>query len=461
MITYSLFIVDDEDTIRRTLAIALEGRYRLADFPDAESAVAAARVDPPDLVLLDIGLPGMSGIEAIPVFKAMAPGILIIVITAYEDVQSVVSAMKRGAYDYVVKPLNIDTLEMSIGNALESIRLKKEVQALQERYLRENLPCFIGESNTIRDVMEFVGLLARSPDTPVLILGETGTGKELIASAIHYRSPNFRGPLISVNCAAIPGELIESELFGYEKGAFSGASTAGKQGMVEQAEGGTLFLDEIGDLSPEAQAKLLRFLEEGEFYRVGGTKKLKVRARVVSATNKNLEELIGKGHFREDLYYRLAVARVELPSLTARRDDIVPIALHFLLEFNRKFERTFNGISREAREALMQYRWKGNVRELRNFVERGVLVGKGPELTREDLGLGEQNVPVDPPPGAEEILHPLLPPEGVDLRKAHESVDKHFFQEALRKAGGNETQAALLLRINYHTFRYRRKKLGL
>jgi len=458
---YSLFIVDDEDTIRGTLTIALEGRYRLADFPDAESAVAAARVDPPDLVLLDLGLPGMSGIEAIPVFRAIAPEILIVVITAYEDVKSVVSAMKGGAYDYVVKPLDIDTLEMSIGNALESIRLKKEVQALQERYLRENLPCFIGESNTIRDVMEFVGLLARSPDTPVLILGETGTGKELIASAIHYRSPNFRGPLISVNCAAIPRELIESELFGYEKGAFSGASAAGKKGMVEQAEGGTLFLDEIGDLSPEAQAKLLRFLEEGEYYRVGGTRKLNVRARVVSATNKNLEELIRKNLFREDLYYRLAVARVELPSLTERRDDIVPIALHFLLEFSRKFGRSFSGISREAREALMRYRWKGNVRELRNFVERGVLVGKGPELTREDLGLGEENVSVDRPPSAGEILHPLFPPEGVDLREAHESVDRHFFGEALRLTGGNETRAAQLLRINYHTFRYRRKKLGL
>ena len=458
---YSLFIVDDEDTIRRTLTIALEGRYRLADFPDAESAVAAARVDPPDLVLLDLGLPGMSGIEAIPVFRAIAPEILIVVITAYEDVKSVVSAMKGGAYDYVVKPLDIDTLEMSIGNALESIRLKKEVQALQERYLRENLPCFIGESNTIRDVMEFVGLLARSPDTPVLILGETGTGKELIASAIHYRSPNFRGPLISVNCAAIPRELIESELFGYEKGAFSGASAAGKKGMVEQAEGGTLFLDEIGDLSPEAQAKLLRFLEEGEYYRVGGTRKLNVRARVVSATNKNLEELIRKNLFREDLYYRLAVARVELPSLTERRDDIVPIALHFLLEFSRKFGRSFSGISREAREALMRYRWKGNIRELRNFVERGVLVGKGPELTREDLGLGEENVSVDRPPSAGEILHPLFPPEGVDLREAHESVDRHFFGEALRLTGGNETRAAQLLRINYHTFRYRRKKLGL
>ncbi len=461
MIPYSLFIVDDEETIRRTLTIALEGRYRLADFPDAESAVAAARVDPPDLVLLDIGLPGMSGIEAIPVFRAIAPEILIVVITAYEDVKSVVSAMKGGAYDYVVKPLDIDTLEISIGNALESIRLKKEVQALQERYLRENLPCFIGESNTIRDVMEFVGLLARSPDTPVLIFGETGTGKELIASAIHYRSPNFRGPLVGVNCAAIPRELIESELFGYEKGAFSGASVAGKKGMVEQAEGGTLFLDEIGDLSPEAQAKLLRFLEEGEYYRVGGTRKLTVRARVVSATNKNLQDLIGKGLFREDLYYRLAVARVELPSLTERQDDILPIAFHFLLEFNRKFGRSFSGISREAREALIRHRWKGNVRELRNFVERGVLVGKGAELTREDLGLGEENVFVERHSAAEEILHPLLPSGGVDLGLAHDSLDRHLFREALQATRGNETQAAQLLRINYSTFRYRRKKLGL
>lgn len=461
MIPYYLFIVDDEDTIRGTLTIALEGKYRLADFPDAESAVAAARVEPPDLVLLDIGLPGMSGIEAIPIFRSISPEILIVVITAYEDVKSVVSAMKGGAYDYVVKPLEIGSLEMSIGNALESIRLKKEVQALQERYLRENLPCFIAESNTIRDVMEFVGLLARSPDTPVLILGETGTGKELIASAIHYRSPNFRGPLISVNCAAIPRELIESELFGYEKGAFSGANTAGKQGMVEQAEGGTLFLDEIADLSPEAQAKLLRFLEEGEYYRVGGTRKLSVRARVVSATNKNLQERIGNGLFREDLYYRLAVAKVELPSLTKRRDDIVPIAMHFLLEFRRKFGRSFTGISPEAREALMRHPWKGNVRELRNFVERGVLVGKGPELTPEDLGFGDQGPSPESPSPVEEILHPLLPPEGVDLDMVHESVDRHYLREALRMAEGNETRAAQLLRINYSTFRYRRRKLGL
>ncbi len=461
MITYSLFVVDDEDSIRQAISIAFEGRYRLGVFPDAESAIEAAKSEPPDLILLDIGLPGMSGIEALPVFKSMDPGVLVIVVTAYEDVKSVVSAMKHGAYDYVVKPLNMETLEVGIRNALESIRLKKEVHGLQERYLRENLPCFMGESHVIQDVMEFVGLLAKSSDTPVLILGETGTGKELVASAIHYRSPNFQGPLISVNCAAIPRELIESELFGYEKGAFSGASTAGKKGLVEQAEGGTLFLDEIGDLSLEAQAKLLRFLEEGEYYRVGGTKKLKVRTRVVSATNKNLEELIGKGLFREDLFYRLAVARVEVPSLTARRDDIVPIAEHFLVEFSRKLDKPFSGISGEAREALKNYRWKGNVRELRNFVERGVLVGKGPELTLRDLGLDDRNAPADPPPSPGESLYPPVPPEGVDLRAAHETLERHYFREALRMTGGNESRAALLLRINHHTFRYRRKRLGL
>ncbi len=461
MITYFLFIVDDEDTIRNTLSIALNGKYRLSLFPDAESAIEAAGTDPPDLVLLDIGLPGMSGIDALPEFRRVAPEVLVIVITAYEDVTSVVSAMKRGAYDYVVKPLNVDTLEVSIRNALESIRLKKEVRALQERYLRENLPCFMGASDAIHDVMEFVGRLAKSPDTPVLIVGETGTGKELVASAIHYRSPNFQGPLVSVNCAAIPKELIESELFGYERGAFTGAKAEGKKGLVEQAEGGTLFLDEVGDLGLEAQAKLLRFLEEGEYYRVGGTKKQKVRTRVVSATNKNLETLIGNGQFREDLYYRLAVARVEIPSLTNRRDDIIPIAMHFLVEFSRKLDKPFRGISPAAQKALTEYRWKGNVRELRNFIERGVLVGNGPELRLEDLGLDERNVPAGSPPATAESRYPLVPPEGLDLRDAHELLDRHFFREALRMTDGNETQAAMLLRINYHTFRYRRKKLGL
>ncbi|HZW36263.1 MAG TPA: sigma-54 dependent transcriptional regulator, partial [Candidatus Deferrimicrobiaceae bacterium] len=370
MIPYSISIVDDEESIREGLTHTLKNRYRVQSFADAETALAAVREAAPDLVLLDLGLPGMGGIDALREMKILSPEILVIVITAYEDVKSVVAAMKNGAYDYIVKPLHMDTLEVSVRNALDSIRLKKAVRDLQEKYLRENLPCFIGESDTIQDVMELVSTLAKSPDTPILILGETGTGKEMIASAIHYRSPNFKGPLVSVNCAAIPRELIESELFGYEKGAFSGASAAGKKGLVEQAANGTLFLDEVGDLSMESQAKLLRFLEEGEFYRVGGTRKHNVRTRVVSATNKDLGVLIEKGLFREDLYYRLAVVKVMVPSLNERPDDIVPMARHFLLEFNRKFGKSFTGIAPDAEAALKGYRWRGNVRELKNIMER-------------------------------------------------------------------------------------------
>ncbi|MGE5663943.1 MAG: sigma-54-dependent transcriptional regulator [Deltaproteobacteria bacterium] len=458
MISFSIHIVDDEEFIRQGIADALAGGYAVKTFASAEAALEEIGSTPPDLVLLDIGLPGMSGLEALRTMKQRCPEILVIMITAYEDVNSVVAAMKCGAHDYIVKPIHMESLEMSIRNALETIRLRKEVRCLQERYLREHLPCYMGESREIRDVMDLVKVLAASPDTPVLVLGETGTGKELVASAIHYGSPNFRGPFVSVNCASIPKELIESELFGYERGAFTGAKTEGKKGLVEQAEGGTLFLDEVGDLSLEAQAKLLRFLEEGDYYRVGGTKKLKVTTRVVSATNRNPESLIEKGLFRQDLYYRLAVVKVEVPSLDRRREDIVPIAMHFLVEFSRKFNRPFTGISPEAREAIMNFHWRGNVRELRNAVERGVLIGKGPELEFRDLGIGGRAGTAERIGG--ETPYPAIPPEGMDLRAAQESMEKFYLQQALRATGGNESRAAALLNLNHHTFRYRCRKLG-
>jgi DNA-binding NtrC family response regulator len=461
VISYTIDIVDDEDTIREGIASALESEYEVRAFPTAEAALEGFKARPPDLVLLDIGLPGMSGIDALQAMKELRPETLVIVITAYEDVRSVVAAMKRGAYDYVVKPLHMATLDLSIRKALETIRLKKEVRRLQERYLRDNLPCFVGESDAIHDVMELVNVLAKSSDTPVLVQGETGTGKELIASAIHYLSPNFQGPLVSVNCAAIPKELIESELFGYEKGAFSGASAGGKKGLVEQAEGGTLFLDEVGDLSLEAQAKLLRFLEEGEFYRVGGTKLLKVRTRVVSATNKDLVLLIERCLFRKDLYYRLAVVKVMVPSLNERPGDIIPIALHFLAEYGNRFGKDFTGIASDARDALVSFRWKGNVRELRNVIERGVLVGKGPELALRDLGLEETRKRFAGEEKTPETPFPSIPSTGTDLRLAQESLERHYIQQALEMAGGNESAAARLLNINHHTFRYRRRKLGL
>ena len=345
MMNYSIFVVDDEVVAREGVALALEKDYQVQSFASAETAIDALESGPPDLILLDIGLPGMSGIEALKVIKERHPDIIIIMITAYEDIKTVINAMKLGAYDYVVKPLNMDALITNVRVAFETISMRKEIQVLHEKYLKENLPCFIGESNAIQDIMEVVKKVAESPDTSILIIGETGTGKELIAKAIHYRSPHFKGPMVSINCAAIPKELIESELFGYDKGAFSGADASGKIGLVEKAEHGTLFLDEIGDLSLAAQAKLLRFLEEGEYYHVGGTTKHRVRPRIVSATNKDLPRMIADGQFREDLYYRFATVKIEIPSLNQRRDDIIPIAQHFLVEFGQKFGKTFTVIS--------------------------------------------------------------------------------------------------------------------
>lgn len=456
---YAIDIVDDEQTIRDGITMALEGEYRMRAFPTAASAIDAMKVNPPDLVLLDIGLPDMNGIEVLRKIKAMHPGVLVIMITAYEYTDTVIAAMRLGAYDYVVKPIHMESLEVIIRNALETIRLRKEVQVLQEAYLQENLPCFIGESKTIHGVMDFIGMVAKSPDTPILIFGETGTGKELLAGAIHYRSPNFRGPFIALNCASLPKDLVESELFGYEKGAFSGANPMGKKGLVEEAENGTLFLDEVGDLSQEAQAKLLRFLETGEFYRVGGTKKLRVQTRVVSATNKNLAAMIEKDQFRKDLYFRLGVIKIDVPSLNERRDDIIPLAKHFLVQFSRKFSKKFTAVSEQAERALLAHKWTGNVRELLNLIERAVLVGKGPELTIQDLSMQDSISVRDKETMRHEPDFPPLTPAGMDLRSAQEFMETFYIREALRLADGNESRAAALLNLNHHTFRYRRKKL--
>ena len=400
-------------------------------------------------------LPDINGIEVLRNVKEINPDILVIMMTASDDLQTVVSAMKYGAHDYIVKPIDIDALDVNIRNAFDKIRLRKEVQSLQEKYLKENIPCFIGESNAIQDVMQVVGKVAKAHYTPVLILGETGTGKELIANAIHYKGPNFSGPFVTLNCSVIPRELIESELFGYEKGAFTGAHVSGKQGLVEQAALGTLFLDEVGDLSTEAQAKLLRFLEEGEYYRVGGTKKFKIQTRVVSATNKDLDRMIENGQFRRDLYYRLAVIKLEIPALNVRREDIIPIARHFLVEFSQKHGKTFRGFTPETEESLRNAVWKGNIRELRNLVERGVLIGEGPDLTVEDLGMERTEASVSSLQLQNGYELPPLPDQGIDLQ----ALEEHYIRDAYRKAGGNETKAARLLGMSYYSFRYRRKKI--
>ena len=456
---FSIFVVDDEKTIRDGISMVLDETYRVSAYPDAEKALTAMKKNQPDLTLLDIGLPGMSGIDALKAIRKEYPDVLVVMITAYEDVDTVISAMKAGAHDYVVKPLHMDGLEVTIGNALDTIRLKKEVQTLQRKYLKEHIPCFIGESKAIQDMMDFIKTVAQSPDTPVLIQGETGTGKELIAAAIHYNSPNWKSPFATVNCAAIPKDLIESELFGYTKGAFSGADAAGKKGLVEAAANGTLFLDEVGDLSLEAQAKLLRFLELGEFYPLGGSRKKQIKTRVVSATNKNLAEMMETGQFRKDLYFRLGVINVKVPSLDQRPEDIMPLAKHFLKEFSDKLGKRVSGISSEAQAALMQHAWTGNVRELKNVMEAAAILFKGAELKLEDLDASFHVAAPEPDTSPVNGGVVDFPAEGFCLVSMLEEMEKKFIQKAMQLAQNNESQAARLLGMNHHTFRYRRKKL--
>lgn len=458
MIEYTVFVVDDEKTIREGITSGIEDEYHTLAFDNAELALEEATRQTPDLVLLDIGLPGMDGIQALAEFKALNNDILVIMITAYEDIKSVIECMKIGAYDYIIKPIYMEGLEVTIINALETIRLRKELKLLQEKQIRENLPCFIGESQVIHDIMDYIEMVAQSPDTPILILGDTGTGKELIASTIHHRSPNFAGPFIAVNCAAIPKDLFESELFGYTKGAFSGAHVSGKAGLVEMAAGGTLFLDEVGELSLDAQAKLLRFMEEGEFYKIGSATKHHVATRIVAATNQDIEKMIHEGTFRKDLFYRIGVIKINVPSLNERGEDVVLFSNYFLQLFNGKFKRSITGIEDEAIELLKQYTWSGNVRELRNMMERAVLTSKGGMLTAYDLGL--ENVQRSQ---VMEFENPLslapLSLAGIDLDGLRDHIDKFYFTEAMQLAKGNESRAAKLLNLKHHTFRYQYKKL--
>lgn len=460
MMRFSIWIVDDDEMIRDGIAMAMTGKYRIEKFMDAETCLDALKKNTPDLILMDIGLPGMDGVAALEKIKEIYPNILVVMITAYEEIDTVISAMKLGAYDYVVKPLKIETLELTIGNALQTIRLHKEVLALQQRYLQENLPCFIGESRAIQDIMSFLAKVAMSPDTPVLIHGETGTGKELIASAIHYRSPNFQGPFVPVNCAALPKDLIESELFGYERGAFTGAHTQGKKGLIETAANGTLFLDEVGDLPLEAQAKLLRFMESFEFYKVGGTQKKRIKTRIVSATNRNLKDMISSDLFRKDLYFRLGVIRIDLPTLHERPEDIMPLVKHFLVQFNKKFKKGVTRITAEAESALLQFRWEGNVRELKNMMERAVLITQDSILTLQDLGLDSSDPIMEGQTNSSGAL-PEMTETGIDFNLVQTKMAIHYYKKAMEITQGNEVQAAKLLNLNYHTFRYNLKKMDL
>jgi two-component system, NtrC family, response regulator AtoC len=446
---FRILIVDDEEVIRNSIALYLrrEG-YQVDTCATGEEGLRRIEEVDPDLVLLDFKLPTLGGLEVLKRAKEGKDDLIIIMITAFGSIESAVLAMKAGAYDYITKPLDLDELEMTIKKGLETVRLKKEVSLLRkERLERFNIEYVAAESLSMREVEEQIEKIALYDSSTVLIQGESGTGKELVATSIHYKSPRADKPFVVVNCAAIPKELVESELFGYESGAFTGAARQGKMGKFEMAEGGTLFFDEIGELDLTAQVKLLRFLETREFERIGSTKPpRKIEVRVLAATNKRLIDFVHAGLFRLDLYHRLNVMSIVVPPLRERKTDILKLAKNFVHHNNRQFGKDVRGFTPEAEQALLSYGWPGNVRELKNIMERAVFLCDRDIIARNDLAIELPSGADVPPPSPFWAGDTILPLD---------EVIRQYMHEVLQKTGGNKSQAARLLGITRKTLRER------
>jgi DNA-binding NtrC family response regulator len=436
-----ILLVDDDDTLRETLADVLGCDYQVETAADAAGALACARERVFDLVLLDLRLPDGNGLDVLRQLHEIDDRVLVLVMTAYPEVRTAVSALKAGAYDYLNKPFDLDDLRGLVARAMETRRLRSEVERLRAAVpAPARMEGLVGESPAFQSMVEITHRIAAAGRTPVLIRGESGTGKERIAQAIHGLSGRSAGPWVTVNCSAIAEGLLESEMFGHERGAFTDAVTS-KRGLLELADGGTLFLDEIGDLSPTLQPKLLRVIETQSFRRVGGQRELRVDVRFVAATNRNLAELIGQGRFREDLYYRLNVAGIEVPPLRERQADMLLLARHFLGEAAKVMGLPENGMDAMAESRLLRYAWPGNVRELRNVMERALILAGGARIRAAHL------------PKELCTVVPCLARTGADMPFALADVERLHIQRVLEHCQGNKTKAAGLLGITRLTLR--------
>jgi two-component system, NtrC family, response regulator AtoC len=453
---YKILVIDDEPILRDSLEVALKtSGYEVLTARTGEEGLEQFRKENPDLILLDHWLPGINGDEVLRRIKEEELEIPIIIMTAQGSIEMAVNSMKMGAFDFLVKPFELDQLEDLIKKGLERVRLKKEVEWLRAQYQEKfRSGGIIGVSQKMKEVLGLAEKVAPGSETTVLIEGETGTGKELLAEYIHFLSSRSSFPFIPINCGAIPKDLFESELFGYERGAFTGALEKGKMGKVEAAEKGTLFLDEVGELPQTAQVKVLRVLDEKEYFKVGGVEKKKADVRVIAATNRDLESEVKKGNFRDDLYFRLNVVKLHIPPLRERKEDILPLFRFFLGRFNEQFKKSFVQISQEAEERILSYPWLGNIRELRNAVERIVLLEKGDMILGKHLSFltgGERT--------SDETVRfkPFIPPQGIIL----DEVEKEYILEALRVKKGNKSEAAKMLGISRSALIYRIEKYGI
>lgn len=446
-----IIVIDDEHRQRDILQTILEGEgYEVHTAPSAEDGIKLIKALNPDVVITDLKMGGMSGMQLLDTIPDDLIKPAVIIMTAYGTISSAVEAMKKGAFDYLTKPLEKDAIVLTVKKASERMELLKENIRLQDALFEKfKIEGIVGESKNMKAAMEVVRKVTPTSVT-VLIQGESGTGKELIARAIHYNSPRRTGPFTAINCAAIPENLIESELFGYEPGAFTGA-THRKIGIFESSDKGTLLLDEIGDLPSLMQTKILRVLQDKEVRRVGGKDNIKVDIRIIAATNKDLEKEVIKGTFREDLYYRLKVVTVNIPPLRDRKEDIPSLVRFFIDKYNNEFGKRTKGISDSAIKAIMDYHWPGNIRQLESVIERAVLMSDTDMINLDDIK-GELRLPTD-----KGILDIEIPEEGINF----EELEKELIKKAMTRANNVAAKAARLLGMSYKTFWYRLEKFNI